>query len=116
MTKADKESIASIILFFYFIYKGSGIKGVINAIRNIAITAWKYTKFLNFTSIQIKGDSILVALFATSLEYAIVGLLFKMFKIEKGLFGKFIGNLSFYLVSFLVTFILNFLAIETLKI
>ena len=101
-----------IILILVLVYRASGLKGV----GEIFNTTIKMLSFINLVSINITGDSILVALFATSLEYAIVGLLFKIFKIEKGLFGKFIGKLSFYLVSFVVVFVLNFVAIKVLKI
>ena len=101
-----------IILILVLVYRASGLKGV----GEIFNTTIKMLSFINLVSINITGDSILVTLFATSLEYAIVGLIFKIFKIKKDNFGKIVGKLSFYLVSFPVTFILNFIAIEALKI
>ena len=116
MTKADKDSIASIILFFYFIYKDSGIKGVINAIKAGVISAWKYTKFLDFTSIQITGNSILVAAFATPITYKIVGKLLDLFDIKPGLFGKGIGKLLFEIFKIIISFILNLIGTILFKI
>ena len=101
-----------IILILVLVYRASGLKGV----GEIFNTTIKMLSFINLVSINITGDSILVALFATSLEYLIVGLLFKIFKIEKGFFGKIFGKTSYFLVSFPVTFILNFIAIKVLKI
>lgn len=97
-----------IILILVLVYRASGLKSV----GEIFNTTIKMLSFINLISINIAGDSILVALFATSLEYLIVGLLFKIFKIEKGFFGK----TSYFLVSFPMTFILNFIAIKVLKI
>lgn len=100
--------IISFVITLIAVYKVAGLKGV----RNIIDTILEMFSFINLISVSITGDSILVALFATSLQYAIVGLLFKIFKIKKGLFGK----ISYFLVSFVVVFILNFVAIRLLKI
>lgn len=104
--------IISFVITLIAVYKVAGLKGV----RNIIDTILEMFSFINLISVSITGDSILVALFATSLQYAIVGLLFKIFKIKKGLFGKIFGKISYFLVSFVVVFVLNFVAIRLLKI
>lgn len=116
MTKADKKAISYIVFFLYFIYKNSGIQGVINAIKQMIISSWEFICLLNFTSVQITGDSILVALCATPITFLIVGIVFELLNIKKGKFGKYFGKASFNLIGIPVSFVLNLIGTIIFKI
>lgn len=116
MSKADKKSLLGFGFLLYFVYKKSGIKGVFWALKEIFISTWNFICLLNFTSVQITGDSILVALYATPITFTIVGFAFELLHIKKGKFGKYFGKLLFYLIGIPVSFILNLIAIVIFKI
>lgn len=116
MSKADKKSLLGIGFLLYFVYKKNGIKGVFWALKEIFISAWNFICLLNFTSVQITGDSILVALYSTPITFAIVGFVFEILHIKKGKFGKYFGKLLFYIIGIPISFILNLIAIVIFKI
>ena len=46
-------------------------------------------------------------LFQTCVTFSIVGIIFVLFNIKKGKFGKYFGKMAFWIIGFPVAFLLN---------
>lgn len=100
-----------IILLFLIIYTGfksDGFNGVLTCFETLGCIMCEWLKLLNIASIYITGDSILTHFFFYYIVYTIVGLIFELFNIKKGYFGRLFGNATYWIIGIPVSFILNY--------
>lgn len=107
MRKKDKEAIISLILLIGIIFHFQGLNGVIEFIKNIGISFWSVLKMLNQITVQMTDDTVLALMFSSSITFVLVGIVLEIFNIPRGKFGKIFGKISFWLIGFPVSFVLN---------
>lgn len=104
-----KETLISLILLVCIAFCFNGLNGVLQLIKNLRITLWSVLKMLNLITINFTGDTILALIFSSGITFIIVGILLELFNITKGIFGRFFGKISFWLIGIPVSFVLNIL-------
>lgn len=107
MRKKDKEAIISLILLIGIILHFQGLNGVIEFIKNIGISFWSVLKMLDQITVQMTDDTVLALMFSSSITFVLVGIVLEIFNIPRGKFGKIFGKISFWLIGFPVSFVLN---------
>lgn len=91
-------------------FQSNGINGIFSNFKDLGFTIWELLKFINFTYETITGDGLLTGLVSHYIVYFLVGLLFELFNVQKGYFGKVFGKVSYWLIGIPVSIVLNILS------
>lgn len=87
-------------------FQSNGINGIFSNFKDLCSAIWELLKFINFTYETITGDGLLTGFFLHYIVYFLVGLLFELFNVQKGCFGK----VSYWLIGIPVSIVLNILS------
>lgn len=99
--------IIMLCLIAYAGFKIDGINGIFNNFQILGTTMWETLKMMNVISFEITNDGILTDFFKYYIAYFLVGLLFEVFNIKKGYFGKVFGKISYWIMGIPVSIVLN---------
>jgi len=102
--------IIMISLLAYAGFKTNSINGIFDNFKTIGITVWELLKLTNIISFAITNDGILTNFFKYYIVYFLVGLLFEIFNIKKGDFGKIFGKMSYWILGIPVSALLNIIS------
>ena len=106
MTRKNLKDIFYILLVISLIFYLEGFIGI----KTLLLIMWELLKLINLVFVNLTGDTILTILFKSSITFFLVGLALEIFNIPRGKLGKIFGKVSFWLIGFPVSFVLNFIA------
>ena len=99
-----------LILLINSAFSSNGFNGVFELFRQLFVIIFGILKIMNVFSLFATGDSIFTKIFSGYFIYVCVGFLFELVNIKNGCFGKIFGKVSYWIVGFPVSALLNWIS------